>query len=215
MAIKVRIPSPLRSYTNGVDVVETDGTSAPRARSSGGYRHRCRHRSSRPLHLRAPRRDMGAKWAVRPTPGALDGAARPLPSSSGRDDAWSIAPPPKQRPTTKGHGHEDQVYQGTDHHEGSHRYGGFHAPVSRDGLHSPVVQQRSVRGAQCGRVHRPSELSAHCLRLAGAGLPDHRRGDVHPQAAQASVPRPAGPLISLNPVTPADVRLAAASKRRK
>ena len=25
MAIKVRIPSPLRSYTNGVDVVEADG----------------------------------------------------------------------------------------------------------------------------------------------------------------------------------------------
>jgi molybdopterin synthase sulfur carrier subunit len=27
MAIKVRIPSPLRSYTNGVDVVEADGAS--------------------------------------------------------------------------------------------------------------------------------------------------------------------------------------------
>ena len=27
MAIKVRIPSPLRNYTNGVDVVEADGTS--------------------------------------------------------------------------------------------------------------------------------------------------------------------------------------------
>ena len=27
MAIKVRIPSPLRSYTNGVDVVETEGAS--------------------------------------------------------------------------------------------------------------------------------------------------------------------------------------------
>jgi sulfur-carrier protein len=27
MAIKVRIPSPLRSYTNGVDVVQTEGSS--------------------------------------------------------------------------------------------------------------------------------------------------------------------------------------------
>jgi molybdopterin synthase sulfur carrier subunit len=27
MAIKVRIPSPLRNYTNGVDVVEAEGTS--------------------------------------------------------------------------------------------------------------------------------------------------------------------------------------------
>src|ERR1700685_1307584 len=27
MAIKVRIPSPLRSYTNGVDIVETEGAS--------------------------------------------------------------------------------------------------------------------------------------------------------------------------------------------
>ena len=27
MAIKVRIPSPLRSYTNGADVIETDGAS--------------------------------------------------------------------------------------------------------------------------------------------------------------------------------------------
>jgi len=27
MSVKVRIPSPLRSYTNGVDVVETDGAN--------------------------------------------------------------------------------------------------------------------------------------------------------------------------------------------
>ena len=27
MAVKVRIPSPLRSYTNGADIVEADGTS--------------------------------------------------------------------------------------------------------------------------------------------------------------------------------------------
>ena len=27
MSVKVRIPSPLRSYTNGADVVETDGGS--------------------------------------------------------------------------------------------------------------------------------------------------------------------------------------------
>src|SRR5262249_4154864 len=27
MSVKVRIPSPLRSYTNGADVVETDGAS--------------------------------------------------------------------------------------------------------------------------------------------------------------------------------------------
>ena len=27
MSIKIRIPSPLRSYTNGADVVETEGTS--------------------------------------------------------------------------------------------------------------------------------------------------------------------------------------------
>jgi molybdopterin synthase sulfur carrier subunit len=27
MAIKVRIPSPLRNYTNGVDIIEADGSS--------------------------------------------------------------------------------------------------------------------------------------------------------------------------------------------
>jgi len=27
MSVKVRIPSPLRSYTNGADVIETDGAS--------------------------------------------------------------------------------------------------------------------------------------------------------------------------------------------
>ena len=27
MSVRVRIPSPLRSYTNGVDVIETQGTS--------------------------------------------------------------------------------------------------------------------------------------------------------------------------------------------
>ena len=27
MAIKVRIPSPLRNYTNGVDIIEAEGTS--------------------------------------------------------------------------------------------------------------------------------------------------------------------------------------------
>ena len=29
MAVKVRIPSPLRSYTNGVDVVEATATPSP------------------------------------------------------------------------------------------------------------------------------------------------------------------------------------------
>lgn len=34
MSIKVRIPSPLRSYTNGADVVETEGASVGEALES-------------------------------------------------------------------------------------------------------------------------------------------------------------------------------------
>jgi len=36
----------------------------------------------------------GGIWAVRPTPGGLDWAARPLPSSSGRAHAGFTVPPP-------------------------------------------------------------------------------------------------------------------------
>jgi molybdopterin synthase sulfur carrier subunit len=38
MAVKVRIPSPLRSYTNGVDVVEADGDTVASV-LAGGVAH--------------------------------------------------------------------------------------------------------------------------------------------------------------------------------
>jgi len=44
----------------------------------------------------------GGEWAVRPAPGALDGATRPLPPGSGPAQAGSTAPPPVRYCEPKG-----------------------------------------------------------------------------------------------------------------
>ena len=71
-----------------------------RAVGSGGYPGR--HRSGHPSHLRtgpspgAERPASGRKWAVRPTPGAPSGAARPLLPDSGPLHTGLTAPPPRR-----------------------------------------------------------------------------------------------------------------------
>ena len=51
--------------------------------------------------LRRPQPPADSEWAVRPTPGAPDRAARPLPSDSGQADTEFTAPPPwRKNPLT-------------------------------------------------------------------------------------------------------------------
>src|SRR5580658_7408263 len=53
----------------------------------------------------------GSEWAVRPTPGAPDGAARPLPPDSGRAHAGFTAPPPGRRPACSAKREEIRTYE--------------------------------------------------------------------------------------------------------
>ena len=83
-----------------------DETGARRRTELVHYAIQAHIESIAPFHLRAgpPWPHMtgpGGKWAVRPTPGGLDGAARPLPSNSGRTHAGFTAPPLRRRPAPR------------------------------------------------------------------------------------------------------------------
>ncbi len=102
------------------------------------------------------------EWAIRPMPGALHRAARPLPSSSRRAHAGPNVPPSRREPgSTRGDRNEDQVYESADH---ARRRSRQLLPAKRG---SPATWNRKLSATHRRRPGRSGRHSAVGIAACG------------------------------------------------